>query len=135
MSCCGHRGEGYSRPLAVVTLAEAEFHSAITRAWRPSPKSFWRRPDFRSDRASFGVAGPVLAGRAKITNLSWIVDRAALARELNLTSVDLLNDLEAIACAIPVLRPEMWSPSIPESPWSRRTSQSSRRERGWARRS
>ena len=58
------------------------------------------------DSACFGVAGPVLAGRVKITYLPWMVDRASIAKELSLKSVDLLNDLEAIACAVPGLRPE-----------------------------
>ena len=30
--------------------------------------------------ACFGVAGPVLAGRAKITNLPWIADQASIAK-------------------------------------------------------
>src|SRR5262249_8387323 len=55
-------------------------------------------------RACFGVAGPVIGGRAKVTNLRWIVDQAAIASELKLRTVHLLNDLEATACAVPVLR-------------------------------
>jgi glucokinase len=52
------------------------------------------------------VAGPVIAGRAKITNLPWVVDAATLRQELNLTAVALLNDLEAIAWAVPILAPD-----------------------------
>jgi glucokinase len=86
-------------------LAEGEVHSADYPSLEAIAKEFLAKTGLQVDRASFGVAGPVLAGRAKITNLSWIVDRAALAKALNLTAVDLLNDLEAIACAIPELRP------------------------------
>jgi len=55
------------------------------------------------DRASFGVAGPVVEGQARITNLPWLMDERHLASELSLSSVRLLNDLEAIAYALPSL--------------------------------
>lgn len=55
------------------------------------------------DRACFGVAGPVVDGRAKITNLPWIVDVAELKRALGSAQVILLNDLEAVANAVPHL--------------------------------
>ena len=57
------------------------------------------------ERACFDVAGPVLEGRAKITNLPWIVDAGSLKQEFKLQAVDLLNDLEAAARAIPILKP------------------------------
>ncbi|HEX2916192.1 MAG TPA: glucokinase [Chloroflexia bacterium] len=54
-------------------------------------------------RACFDVAGPVVAGRAKLTNLPWMLDEEVLKKDLNLESVRLLNDLEAVAHAIPHL--------------------------------
>jgi len=59
------------------------------------------------DRACFAVAGPVIGGRVKTTNLPWMIEDISLARELNLNlkSVFLINDLEAIARAVPILRP------------------------------
>ncbi len=86
-------------------LAEGEVHSADYPSLETIAKEFLAKSGLQVDRACFGVAGPVLAGKAKITNLPWIVDRAVLSRELNLTAVDLLNDLQAIACAVPELRP------------------------------
>lgn len=58
--------------------------------------------------AAFGVAGPVIDDRAKITNLSWHVSRQTLANLLKLENdrVRLLNDLEATANAVPWLRDE-----------------------------
>ena len=56
--------------------------------------------------ACFAVAGPVVAGRAKITNLPWTLDATALAEELGLASVTLVNDLEATARSIPLLAPD-----------------------------
>src|SRR5207245_9785868 len=50
--------------------------------------------------ACFGVAGPVRAGRSKISNLPWIIDSRELTRQLKLNSVGLVNDLEAYAYGI-----------------------------------
>jgi len=85
-------------------VAEGEVHSADYPSLESIVKEFLARTGLIVDRACFGVAGPVMAGRAKITNLPWTVDQAAIARELDLKAVHLLNDLEATACAVPVLR-------------------------------
>jgi glucokinase len=53
--------------------------------------------------ACLGVAGPVRGGRSKISNLSWIIDSHELAKQLKLSSVGLLNDLEAYAYGIDAL--------------------------------
>jgi glucokinase len=87
-------------------LAEAEVHSMDYTGLEAIAKEFLAKTGLKVDCACFGVAGPVLSGRAKITNLPWIVDQAAIAKELNLKAVHLLNDLEAIACAVPGLRPQ-----------------------------
>jgi glucokinase len=59
------------------------------------------------NRACFAVAGPVINGRVKTTNLPWVIEENSLAQELNINSnsVHLINDLEAIARAVPILRP------------------------------
>ncbi|MCL4299062.1 MAG: glucokinase [Anaerolineae bacterium] len=56
-------------------------------------------------KAVFGVAGPVVNGESKITNLPWHITEANLSQTLQLpvTSVKLLNDLEAIAYSVPHL--------------------------------
>ena len=56
------------------------------------------------DRAAFGVAGPVVDGKATITNLPWIVEAEKLKDDLALKSVLLMNDLESIASAVPFLQ-------------------------------
>src|SRR5438132_12928187 len=53
--------------------------------------------------ACFGVAGPVRAGRSKISNLPWTIDSHELATQLKLGSVGLINDLEAYAYGIDAL--------------------------------
>jgi len=47
--------------------------------------------------AGFGVAGPVIAGQVRVTNLGWGVDADSLARQIGVGGVALLNDLEAAA--------------------------------------
>lgn len=54
--------------------------------------------------AGFGVAGPVVAGRAQTTNLPWHVDGERLAHTLGLPHVSLMNDVVAQAWAVPLLR-------------------------------
>jgi glucokinase len=56
--------------------------------------------------ACFDVAGPVIDGRAHLTNLPWTIDAAAQRAELALEEVFLLNDLQATAYAAPWLRAE-----------------------------
>jgi glucokinase len=51
----------------------------------------------RIEAACFGIAGPVVDGRVKTTNLPWIIDTGELRRTLKLDDVYLLNDLEASA--------------------------------------
>ncbi len=53
--------------------------------------------------ACFGVAGPVRAGKSKISNLEWTIDSRALATQLKLPSVGLINDLEAYAYGVDAL--------------------------------
>jgi glucokinase len=54
-------------------------------------------------RASFGVAGPVLGDQVRTTNLPWKIDARVLRSALGVGSVTLLNDLAAIARAVPRL--------------------------------
>ena len=86
-------------------LAGAEFHSADYPSLQAIVTEFLSKEKISADRACFDVAGPVIAGRVKTTNLPWVMDETSLASELNLKSVHLLNDLEAMAWSVPVLRP------------------------------
>jgi glucokinase len=57
----------------------------------------------RVEHACFGVAGPVVSGVAKTTNLPWLIEEANLRNQFAIASVILLNDLEATASAVPHL--------------------------------
>ena len=59
-------------------------------------------PD-RLAAATFGVAGAITDQVAQLTNVPWRIDAASLSRKFAIQRVRLLNDLEAMAYAIPVL--------------------------------
>jgi glucokinase len=86
-----------------VPYAEATFPSADYSSLETLVHEFLAQHDFAIDRASFGVAGPVVAGRANITNLPWMMEVTQLQQALHIPSVRLLNDLDAIAHAVPYL--------------------------------
>jgi len=87
-------------------VAEEEFPSAAYQGLQPIVELFLGRHQERPTAACFDVAGPVLAGRAHLTNLRWDLDEDTLCQGLRLGRVTLLNDLAAIAHAVPHLRPE-----------------------------
>lgn len=57
------------------------------------------------DAAVFGVAGAVQDQVARLTNVPWLVDAAAIAQTAGFRRVVLLNDLEAMAHSVAVLEP------------------------------
>ena len=86
-------------------VAEQEFHSADFDGLEPIVKAFLAATDGCATSACFDVAGPVIDGHVHLTNLPWDLEESALCRALGLDSVHLLNDLEAIAHAVPHLQP------------------------------
>jgi glucokinase len=88
-------------------LAQDTVHSADYPSLQVMVKEFLAKVKMPVDRACFDVAGPVIGGRVKATNLPWVVEQGSVAQELNLNlqAVHLMNDLEAVARAIPILRP------------------------------
>jgi glucokinase len=54
--------------------------------------------------ACFGIAGPVVDGRSKITNLPWVISEGRIKERFNWSRVRLINDLAATALAVPILR-------------------------------
>jgi len=86
-------------------VAEATFPSADYESLEALVQEFLGKIGLTVDAASFGVAGPVVAGRAKITNLPWQIDEGLLEKTLRVSPVRVINDLDAIAHAIPLLEP------------------------------
>jgi glucokinase len=60
--------------------------------------------------ASLGIAGAITDQVANLTNVPWQVRASRFAREFGLDQVHLLNDLEALAWAVPVLLPDEVAP-------------------------
>ena len=58
------------------------------------------------DAVCIGVAGPVTGMVARLTNVPWLADATAVSERLGDCPVQLLNDLEAMAHAVPVLEPD-----------------------------
>ena len=87
-------------------LAETQVHSADYPSLQAMVREFLGQVNLSVDVASFDVAGPVINGHVKTTNLPWVMDESTLAKELNLKAAHLMNDLEAVARAVPALRAE-----------------------------
>lgn len=62
------------------------------------------------ERACIGVAGPVVGGRSRVTNLPWVVEREAVRRACGARRAFLINDLQATAYAVPFLPPAALAP-------------------------
>ncbi len=93
-------------PQVLRPVAEETFPSAAQASLDAIVQVFVATHSLRVEHAGFGVAGPVVHGRAQVTNLPWVVDSTNLARTLGVASVSLINDLEAIAYGIPALAAE-----------------------------
>jgi glucokinase len=80
-----------ARVLREEALPSRSFSSA-----EAAVRAFLGQKPPRIAAAAFGIAGPVVAGRVKTTNLPWRLDERALSRRLGIPRVRLLNDLVAI---------------------------------------
>lgn len=97
-------------------LAESTFSSADFPDLKTLLEQFIDRTDLVVEQASFGIAGPVLSNRVKITNLDWWIDTGELKDSLGLSQVHLLNDLVAIATALPNLDDDDLITLVPGKP-------------------
>lgn len=55
----------------------------------------------RIETACFGLPGPVVNGRVKVTNLPWEVIVSSIEKELKTRRVKIVNDLVSTAAAVP----------------------------------
>lgn len=92
--------DGGDPPYAVMRYATADFPS-FADALAAYLAHSSRRPDLAS--CAIAAAGPVDHGRTRLTNANWTLDRNDIARQLNEIPVVLINDLEAVAAALPHL--------------------------------
>jgi glucokinase len=90
-------------------LAPAVSRTYRTDAWDGVEEivgDFLERRPARVAAACVAVAGPVRHGRSDRVNLLWSVDRDRLARVLDVDAVSVVNDLEANARGVALMRPE-----------------------------
>ena len=83
-------------------IAERTFPSQQYQSLDLIVEEFLRDGDFHVSAGSFGVAGPIVGDRAQVTNLPWLIDAAAMRESFGF-DIHLLNDLEAVATAVPYL--------------------------------
>ncbi len=87
-------------------LARAEYASAAFPDLETLAGAFLAGVDVPVRSACFGVAGPVRAGRARLTHLPWTVEEERLRACLGLQTVRVINDVQALAAAVPFLAGE-----------------------------
>ncbi len=85
-------------------LIQREYHSADFQSLAEMVRAFFTELNMRAEFGCFDVAGPVVDGHVKTTNLPWSMSERELEADTGLRRVALLNDLQAIAFAIPLLR-------------------------------
>lgn len=91
-------------PERPVPIATREFTTLAHASLGAMVREFLRgRAPEAIESAAFGVAGVVRDEIARLTNVPWVVDASQIVNEFGVRSVKLLNDLEAMAYAVPVL--------------------------------
>jgi glucokinase len=100
----------------MVRVAHKRYASQEHAGLHEITRDFLLETGAKINAAGFGIAGPILQNRVQAANLPWTVDGAEMAKFLGLPRVRLLNDLQATAYGVGVLRPtdvETISPGVP----------------------
>lgn len=87
-------------------LAKEHFPSRSHGTLAAIVQDFVAAKGLTPERACFGIAGPVRGQQVHTPNLPWLVDGGELAALLGLPQVTLINDLQANAYGIPLLKEE-----------------------------
>lgn len=88
-------------PLATATVANAS-----APALEDIIENFLQAHGVRPDSACFGIAGPVVDNRVRMTNMNWTLDGRVLQQQFGLGQVTLINDLVATAMGTVHLPPD-----------------------------
>jgi glucokinase len=89
-----------------VRVRQEAFPSAKFPSLEAVVRAFLGQAPPKIEAATFGIAGPVVGGRAKATNLPWVVDARDLSADLGIPKVTLVNDLFALAFGTLTVPPE-----------------------------
>lgn len=105
---------GTKTDLSIFSVKNGNYHATITQTLKTSNYSSLEQllVHFISTHnptiagGILAVAGPVINDQVSLssTNLPWAIDRSQLINELNIPRLLLINDLEALATAIPILK-------------------------------
>ncbi|MGD1902609.1 MAG: glucokinase [Geitlerinemataceae cyanobacterium] len=93
------------RPIAVEILHETTYPSQDYSEFTPMAQQFLAEAGSALGMPTIaggclGIAGPVANDRVELTNLSWKIEGASLARDLGLPFVTLINDFAAVGYGI-----------------------------------
>ena len=91
---------GKTRPVA---QAVATFASGSADSLEAIIVQMLERYPSKIESACFGIAGPVINGECRATNLPWVVSEKKIRRRFGWKWVRLINDLAATALALPLL--------------------------------
>ncbi len=102
---------GTKTNLALFSDSSGELKLEINRTYKSSDFSdfyslldqFISETQPKLNKACFGIAGPIINGRCDVTYLPWVIDQKELQEKIGISSVTLINDLAAMAGAIPFL--------------------------------
>ncbi|MES1217370.1 MAG: glucokinase, partial [Bacteroidota bacterium] len=86
-------------------LKQQSFHSKDYTSLTAIIQQFAGK-DALPEKICMAVAGPVIDGKVKLTNLSWQLDSEAMQKELQVKNISFINDLEATAFGLAGLKQE-----------------------------
>ena len=84
-------------------LQEQRFCSRDFAGLAPMVQRFRAETRTEPERACFGVAGPVIDGQCRGTNLPWTINERELAGAIGISRTTLINDLAAVGHGIGLL--------------------------------
>jgi glucokinase len=87
----------------LITLNEKSFHTKNYNSFAEMALSFYSDKSITIDGLCLGVAGPVVEGKVKGTNFPWQIDSDKISKELKISSVSVINDMEANAYGLAAL--------------------------------
>lgn len=86
----------------ITSLKETKYHSNDYRNLTAMLGEFLKDAD-QPDVICMGIAGPVVNGQAKLSNIKWNIDSAEISSQSGIKKVFLINDLEATAYGLAML--------------------------------
>jgi glucokinase len=94
--------------LQIRVLCERRYASREYASFSGMLADFLKQPELQEPgrnpaAACFAVAGPISEQGVRLTNLPWLMNATALAREFSISSVKLINDFAAVALSVEVL--------------------------------